>query len=440
MLTSVSLRSLINVRIALAVVIVLFVGIATALWQARESVAREVEASFNLAVEMIESGKQQSKSQSQWQHILTALQHARHIQVTVIDSQGIETNLVVNDNKQDRYTPALYRYLVASPTLTAEYQVYFYGVPQTIRVKSDPNDEISEAWDESLAYFVSILAMMVLIYVMINLVFHSAFNAVGHIKSRINDLEAGDYTTPLPRFNISEFDTIGEGLNHLSSVLDEAKKSNQALSRHTLQIQENERQNLSRELHDEMGQSLTAIKAMSVALKEPSSDKDYISDAVVRICDHLSGVVRSMMRSLHPLSLSELGLSATLSDMMYEWQRRHPKMDIHLEYDDDIEGISDDIAIQVYRIIQESLTNVVKHANATTVIVEVKKTVTSNGEYVDLSVTDNGVGGSLEGDGFGVRSMRERVNSLNGHFEFNSTPGRGVVVLATLPLISDAIK
>jgi two-component system sensor histidine kinase UhpB len=126
--------------------------------------------------------------------------------------------------------------------------------------------------------------------------------------------------------------------------------------------------------------------------------------------------------------------------MMYEWQRRHPKMDIHLEYDDDIEGISDDIAIQVYRIIQESLTNVVKHANATTVIVEVKKTVTSNGEYVDLSVTDNGVGGSLEGDGFGVRSMRERVNSLNGHFEFNSTPGRGVVVLATLPLISDAIK
>jgi two-component system sensor histidine kinase UhpB len=126
--------------------------------------------------------------------------------------------------------------------------------------------------------------------------------------------------------------------------------------------------------------------------------------------------------------------------MLYEWQRRHPKMDIHLDYDDEIEQIIDDIAIQVYRIIQECLTNVVKHANATTVIVEVKKTVTANGEYVALSVVDNGVGGSLEGDGFGVRSMRERVNSLNGHFEFNSTPGRGVVVLATLPLLSDAIK
>jgi two-component system, NarL family, sensor histidine kinase UhpB len=188
---------------------------------------------------------------------------------------------------------------------------------------------------------------------------------------------------------------------------------------------------MSRELHDEMGQSLTAIKAMAVTSKQPNVDITLVADSIIEVCNHLSVVVRSMMRTLHPLSLAELGLEATLTDLITEWRRRNSDLEIQLNYDTALEQLDNKVAIHVYRIVQECLTNVVRHAQASKVNVSLGFT----SERVEINVVDNGIGGKAEALGFGVLGMRERVESLGGKFTFNSEENKGVQVKAWMPFI-----
>jgi two-component system sensor histidine kinase UhpB len=192
---------------------------------------------------------------------------------------------------------------------------------------------------------------------------------------------------------------------------------------------------MSRELHDEMGQSLTAVKAMSVAVKHPNAKIDEIADSIIEICNHLSGVVRSMMRTLHPLSLTDLGLVATLTDLVNEWKRRHPSLEIDLDAHDSLDMLDDEVAIHVYRIIQESLTNVVRHARANHALVSIKKHSVKDENEVVIRVEDDGIGGATEGEGFGILAMRERVESMGGKFLFESAPGQGVRIRVWMPYI-----
>ena len=199
-----------------------------------------------------------------------------------------------------------------------------------------------------------------------------------------------------------------------------------------MQIQETERKEMSRELHDEMGQSLTAIKAMAVTCQQTNSDVNAITSSMINICDHLSVVVRSMMKTLHPLSLSELGLGASLSELVREWQRCSQTLHFELNYDDGLESLNTDIAIHVYRIVQECLTNVVKHANANEVDIEVIKL----NNKVQISISDNGQGKQSNTTGFGLLGMRERAENLGGTFKLETQKNKGVSIIVQLPFWS----
>lgn len=438
-----SLRSVINLRVILSVFIIILMGGSLAIWQAKHSVEREVQASFNLAVEMIKTGieqNHQTDNKSYLHHIFSALQHARHININLIDDNGQQTALIQEVNKESLSTvPAWYNYLVNTKQLQTEFFITMdNGLLQRIEVTSDPNDEITEAWNESQSYLWSIIVMMLIIFITINLVFQTVLRSVSSILSGLRQVESGQYEHVLPTSNIREFDAIASEVNSLSHILADTRNKNRALARHTMQIQEQERQTMSRELHDEMGQSLTAIKAMSVAAKQPETDVKVIADSIIEICDHLSGVARSMMRTLHPLSLSELGLGATLKELIDEWQRRHVGIDITLDYDEQLDHINDEISIHVYRIVQECLTNIVRHAKANKVQVSLQKSNKRARPYLEISVQDNGIGGSSEGNGFGVRSMRERVESMQGTFSFEPSQGQGITVNASIPFITES--
>jgi two-component system sensor histidine kinase UhpB len=174
---------------------------------------------------------------------------------------------------------------------------------------------------------------------------------------------------------------------------------------------------------------------MAVACKSSDADVPAIADSIIGICNHLSGEVRLMMRTLHPLSLADLGLGATLTDLVREYRRRHSGLHITLDYDDNLELLSHEVAIHVYRIVQECLTNVIRHARAESVKVAVALSRRDDDRQVVIHVEDNGIGGESEGEGFGVMAMRERVENLGGRFSFESEPGQGVSVKASMPFI-----
>jgi len=438
-----SLRGLINLRIVLSVIIIMMLGGVTAVWQARQSVAQEVQSSINLALQMIEFGFAQIPASSRYGHNwlpqISALQQVRHIQISIAE-EGKETIEFLNQQQTDAASqpPQWFIDAVMTDYLTADYQITMSdGGIKTLLIEADPMDEIIEAWGESQAFFWSIVAMLAVIFFAINLVFNSMLNAVQSILSGLRHVESGEYGKVLPSSQISEFDAIASEVNAMSAALKIAEENNQALALHTIQIQETERQTMSRELHDEMGQSLTAIKAMAVTIKQPKVDITLAADSIIEVCNHLAVVVRSMMRTLHPLSLAELGLEATLTDLVNEWSRRHATLKINLEYDNALEQLDNKVAIHIYRVVQECLTNVVRHADASIVDVRILLLYPSSEQArIDLSVIDNGQGGKADYQGFGVLGMRERVESLGGGFEFNSQQGQGVQVKAWMPFIA----
>lgn len=438
-----SLRALINFRIVLSVVLILLLGGMSAVWQARQSVAKEVQSSMNLALQMIEFGFAQvplsSRHGSTWFPQLSALKQARHLQILIAEEGGEAVEFVTQRvvDEVDNMPPNWFVNAVTTEYLTEKYNISMAnGSVTTIFITADPMDEIVEAWGESQAFFWSIVLMLSVIFLAVNLVFNSMLRTVNTILSGLRQVEMGKYGISLPRFKISEFDAIAVEINEMSSALKIAQENNQALARHTMQIQESERKTMSRELHDEMGQSLTAIKAMAVTSKQPHAEISMVADSIIDICNHLAKVVRSMMKTLHPLSLAELGLGATLTDLVNEWLRRKPELSVNMDYDSALERLDNEVAIHVYRIVQECLTNVVRHAKASEVQVIVRYVVIDGvSSRVEITVVDNGVGGDINAQGFGVLAMRERVESLGGQFNVESEVDQGVQVHAWMPFI-----
>jgi signal transduction histidine kinase len=154
--------------------------------------------------------------------------------------------------------------------------------------------------------------------------------------------------------------------------------------------------------------------------------------------------VHGIIRQLRPSALDHLGLSDALHEAVAAFESRHPEIGVDLELGSGIEGLGEQINITVYRIVQECLTNVVRHAEATraTISVELQKG-TEFAEALRVQVRDNGRGleqrVAADTTRFGLMGMRERVQALGGHFDISGSPGEGALVDALIPIKQAAI-
>jgi two-component system sensor histidine kinase UhpB len=176
---------------------------------------------------------------------------------------------------------------------------------------------------------------------------------------------------------------------------------------------------------------------MAVTAAHEQSDTQQITHSIVEICDHLMTVLRSMMKQLHPLILTELGLKATLEDLLHHWQTRTPSTTFNLHVDDAVDHLDKTIVIQVFRVIQESLTNIIRHAQASEVTIRLN--IDKTADRLELNIEDNGLGCNLMdiSTGFGLQGMAERVKLLGGLFELKSAPNKGMLITALIPIRKD---
>jgi two-component system sensor histidine kinase UhpB len=140
-----------------------------------------------------------------------------------------------------------------------------------------------------------------------------------------------------------------------------------------------------------------------------------------------------MMKQLHPLTLDMLGLKAAIDDLIHHWQSLNKGMQIIFQCDESIDCLPKSLNIQLFRIVQESLTNIMRHANAHQVIISLRL---KEDNQVLISIVDDGHGCSFNdlSNGFGLLSMRERVRSLNGEFNVKSHKDQGVAIKVLIPL------
>ena len=219
-------------------------------------------------------------------------------------------------------------------------------------------------------------------------------------------------------------------------ALAAALADNRRLGREYLRVQENERRQVARDLHDELGQYLTAVKLAAIALRtsaegRPAREADAI-ESIVRNTDHVPSVVSAMIRRLRPVALDALGLAAALEYCLAEWRARLPSLELQLDCVGDLEGFDEDLNLTIYRLVQESLTNVMKHARARRVSVSVAR----DGGIVRVRVLNDGVTAPPVPlpAGFGLNGMRERAATLGGTFHAGPEPEGGYRVEASLPI------
>ncbi|MFC1773270.1 ATP-binding protein [Pseudomonadota bacterium] len=217
-------------------------------------------------------------------------------------------------------------------------------------------------------------------------------------------------------------------------------EGNRFLVHKSLAVQEEERRYLARELHDELGQCLTAIQADARIIHDRSGDADShlkaSAQAILTLSSRIYDVVHSMMQRLRPVVLDDLGLIAAIEEEVNAWQQRYKTVDLQFNVDGDVSALEETINISVYRIVQEALTNISKHSEATRVTIELAKQECDDTACLLLKIEDNG-GGMDPGQrnrGLGLLGMRERIEAINGSFSIHSEPGKGLRLQARVPL------
>ena len=214
------------------------------------------------------------------------------------------------------------------------------------------------------------------------------------------------------------------------------------LTKHMDQVQEAERRHLARELHDELGQCLTAIKTDAVLIRNRSEETDrkiyQSAQAIIDTASHIYDVVHNMITRLRPSPLDDLGLVATLQESISKWQQRQPEIAFNLITEGQLNGFDEATNMTVFRVVQEALTNAVRHADAENIMVKVIRDKTENSDQLKINIRDDGKGmvvNDFHSDvDFGLLGMRERAQSLGGSFDLESQLGAGGNLTITIPL------
>jgi len=211
-------------------------------------------------------------------------------------------------------------------------------------------------------------------------------------------------------------------------------RENRGLAHKALEAQEAERKHLARELHDELGQYLNAIKLDSQTIPAESPGEPVVSAArrIAANADHVYATVGNMIRRLRPVALDELGLAAALEACVDRWRVLKPTLNIRLTIEGGLQGLGETMNLALYRIVQEALTNCVRHSGATWASVQLRR---QNGG-ISLIVEDDGKGLPSTPDpgaGHGLAGIRERVDLLGGTCTVLSGPEGGVTVSVLLP-------
>jgi two-component system, NarL family, sensor histidine kinase UhpB len=259
--------------------------------------------------------------------------------------------------------------------------------------------------------------------------------------------------------------------------LTTALGENRRLSQQYVQHQEAERKGLAQELHDELGQYLNAIKLDAVGIRDARlADEAAVrerSAAIVENCNHIHQALADLIRQLRPVGLDELGLAAAVEHCMDAWRPRLPRTDLRLFVSGELSDLPETVALTAFRLVQEALTNVAKHASAGHVTVELARGPLERGplepgphepgphergplepgplegpspgrgrleesasDHVRITVEDDGVGSDSGAPtrGLGLLGMRERVTALDGDLEVATSRDHGFRLTARIPV------
>lgn len=442
-----SLRARINLLLALLLALGLAVNIGRQVAEAGPRVQAEDQSVIRLAREFIEmivaDLNEAPDPDARLNQIARDLSRLRHVSIALKDAGGNSLTPPRADADDAPGPPAWFVGLVHPEQTAVSVPVSIRGKPGSLVITAHPDDEIAEIWDAIVTQLeVGSVIALALFLVMMNVV-GRALTPLQSLADVMAELEGGRYQARVTPGGAPELAAICTKLNHLAATLGEAVEDKRRLAERTVSLQDVERKEIARELHDEFGPYLFSLRAHASALAKQADGRAPSAEAVrkhgsamLEQINALQQFNRRVLERLRPVGLAELGLRQALESLSRLWRESHPDVAIKTVISPSL-GITGETAdLTIYRIVQEALTNVFRHAGATSVnvVIEPVEPVECDGRgCARVRVSDNGRG--MEPGqklGFGLVGMRERILALGGTLNVVSGDG-GLTVEALVP-------
>lgn len=429
-----SLRYRLILLSSMLVLIGMLLGITFQVTQARKRVSDELEAASELAFQLVDTmlGSVDAVDPAVRTLLLTRLQGmeaVRHLDIRLITGETAVPPLQMGVT--DMLAPSWFVRLVQVPEVVRQRAL---DAGNSVLIRSNAAAEIGEVWQESRDFLVVLGLVLVVLNGILYVTIGRWLKPVQQIVESLDLAEQGDFSGQVPVASLPELRSIVEKLNGMTTVLRSSQAENERLASLSLQIQEEERRNLARELHDEMGQALSAIKAIAWSLQQRTHNTESPlrqgAEKIGVIATTMSGHVRAMLGRLRPALLDELGLVAALQSMVQQWNQTHKGCECVLQVAQQYSEVAPELQIHVYRIVQEALTNIARYAAARQALVLMQVQ-----QDFRILISDDGIGFDtrLKRPGIGLTVMRERCQALGGQMVVITKPDEGVRININFP-------
>jgi signal transduction histidine kinase len=351
--------------------------------------------------------------------------------------QGVCSGAPADDISAPDSFASIYR-VIFRPGEPVSMPVLVDGTARGVAVATfDAAAQIGRSWRE-VGRLLAIMAVTLAgLCVAVYAALARALRPTQAIEAGLQRLAANDLSARLPRFDLAELSVISGVFNTLAQRLQATLAERNALTRKLVEVQDEERQRLARELHDEFGQSLTAIAAQAASAAHTAEREcpPLLEECrgISRTTAGLMETLRGALVRLRPPDIDELGLTLSLQSLVASWNgygKGRTRFDIAII--GEVDDLPPAVCANLYRIAQEAITNAAKHAQASCVQLRIEAEATDTA----LTVEDDGkaAGGIPEPKtGMGLLGMQERVISLGGTLRFEPRPTGGTRLVVSIP-------
>ncbi len=263
------------------------------------------------------------------------------------------------------------------------------------------------------------------------------------LTDALHELEGGNFDVAIPETGPPEIAKSCHQLNTLAKALSSSHAKVTELSARIVHVQDEERREVVRELHDDLGPHLFALRARAAALErgllKDAPDLDRAIEDSTAILEHIDAVQqtnRRVLQRLVPAGLLELGLERALSAMGATWRKEQPHVSLVMTVPERLKVLSESASLTIYRVCQEALTNAYRHAGASNIVLDVAFKPEAGGvrDFVLITVADDGRGLDQSFKlGRGLEGMRERVVALGGTLDISANEPKGLRLCVRIP-------
>lgn len=427
-----SLRGQFFFSVVLALTLSLSGLAAVACWHARRSVDNEMRMALEAGDRVVDNALlslPDTGADVYLERLVRSFDDNRHVRVALTGENRI---IAVSHVTSADPVPAWYQRLLEIPTETRiDTAARLKG--RTLRVSTDARNEIGEAWVQFRDGATILALFSLLVLALLHLAMTRIAAPLKRLGAGFDAVGGGDYAVHVPARGPREISTLAAAFNRMTDRLRSLEDANRRLTGQMLAIQEEERADLARDLHDEMGPFLFAMRVDAEAIEK--TGQGIIAErarAIGQAVQHIQTQVRAILKQLRPEGLAEMELAVALGNLLTFWKQHHHDIAIHLDMDAAGNGFGAEADAAIYRLVQEGLTNAARHGAAGQVWIGIAADATA----IRVTVEDDGTGMAADtpAGGLGLKGMRERLAALSGTLSLAQRPGGGTRLCAEIPV------